>query len=136
MSTIVILFILILCVACFKQSKTHDYSREDARRMQRMRQRQMEQEESSEEEEEDPKTLKEEHYDRFFPVIDVQDHLLKKTGINDEICSICIDKIVNNEKIRQIKFCKHYFHKGCLNDWFNVTSHIKTSRHEIKFFKC
>jgi hypothetical protein len=115
MSTIVILFILILCVACFKQSQT-----EDDEEVVPGRQGRRADPDSSDEEPEPVFTLKEEDYDRFFPMVDIESHKEQKTGISDEICSICIDKILNGEKVRRIKFCKHYFHNKCLHDWLKV----------------
>tara|TARA_B110000495_G_C22977936_1_gene574573 strand:+ start:206 stop:898 length:693 start_codon:yes stop_codon:yes gene_type:complete len=34
-----------------------------------------------------------------------------------ETCSICRDTISNNNIIRKIKKCSHYFHQTCLDNW-------------------
>ena len=36
-----------------------------------------------------------------------------------DICVICREQFQNNEIIRRIKKCKHYFHLSCSNTWFN-----------------
>lgn len=127
MCTIVILFVLILCVACIKKRGDDEDEHEDIRR-------QFEQEEESEaeeeEEEEDPITLNEEDYDRFFPVIDTEIEN-KDKKLQEEICSICIDKILNDEKVRKIRFCTHFFHSGCLQDWIKVNESCPNCKLEL-----
>lgn len=89
-------------------------------------------EQYEEEEEEDPRTLEEADYDRFFPIL--SDKKLKKTeGVNDEMCSICIDKIINEgrEKVRRIDFCSHLFHAHCLKDWLQVNESCPNCKLEL-----
>jgi len=126
MSTIVILFVLILCVACLKKRDDDlDESTDDIRA-------QFEQEHDSEgeEEEENPITLKEEDYNVYFPIIDTAKENTKG-NLNEEICSICIDKVINNESVRKIRFCKHMFHSGCLLDWIKVNETCPNCKLEL-----
>jgi hypothetical protein len=127
MCTIVILFVLILCVACIKKRDDSDEEdeHEDIRR-----QFEAESESEMEEEEEDPITLTEVDYDRFFPIINTEKHN-KKGKLKEEICSICIDKILNGEKVRKIKYCAHYFHSGCLTDWVKVNESCPNCKLEL-----
>lgn len=127
MCSIVILFILILCVACIKKRAEEDeesiIANDDIRR-------EFEPESDSEEEEENPITLVEADYDRYFPIINTE--IENKDGkITEEICSICIDKILNDEKVRKIRFCGHYFHSGCLTDWIKVNESCPNCKLEL-----
>jgi len=48
---------------------------------------------------------------------------IEKKEITDDVCSICLEKLDFNEKI---KFkCGHYFHKNCINKWFNSSYSFK-----------
>lgn len=55
--------------------------------------------------EENQLTLTPKDYDRWMPVIDLEEK--KKSGWKffDDICSICLDTIQNGEKVRQISTC-------------------------------
>lgn len=39
------------------------------------------------------------------------------TDLNNEICSICLEQFVINDKINKLD-CEHMFHKECLDEWF------------------
>lgn len=36
---------------------------------------------------------------------------------NDDVCAICLSKYEQNEMIRTIPECKHYFHADCIDRW-------------------
>jgi hypothetical protein len=128
MFTIVILFILILCVACIKKRGDDEEEEEDIRRQFENESESEYQEES--EEEEDPITLNEEDYDKYFPIVNMEKKKVVEK-LKDEICSICIDNIINNEKVRKIRFCTHYFHSGCLQDWIKVNETCPNCKLEL-----
>ena len=63
--------------------------------------------------------LKPEEYELFFPEIDLSNSPYKE-AFNDEVCSVCMDKLESGQKIRKVKFCPHAFHSDCIRDWLKV----------------
>ena len=47
------------------------------------------------------------------------------------MCSICLDKILNGQKVRKIKFCPHYFHSECIQDWVKVNETCPNCKLEL-----
>lgn len=39
---------------------------------------------------------------------------------NNENCPICLDQLINNEKLLKINSCGHIFHSNCIYPWFDV----------------
>ena len=37
-----------------------------------------------------------------------------------EECVICIEKFNEGEMIKRIPTCRHFFHKGCLDEWYKA----------------
>lgn len=52
-------------------------------------------------------------------------------NLQDDICIICQDAIESNE-VRRITQCRHYFHKICIDTWFQTNVHCPTCRHDIR----
>ena len=54
---------------------------------------------------------------------DIEDNteieVLNSEEPEQDICVICREQFQNNEIIRKVKKCKHYFHLSCSNTWFN-----------------
>ena len=74
---------------------------------------------TSEEDSEDEKTLTAKDYDVWMPLV-VFNTPEKVKIVQDELCSICLDHLLNNTPVRKIKLCKHLFHDECLTDWLKV----------------
>lgn len=51
--------------------------------------------------------------------------------LQDDICTICQDNIQSNE-VRRITHCRHYFHKNCIDTWFERNVHCPTCRYDIR----
>ena len=137
MITIIILFVLILCAACFKPHPEEEEANQPARQNNR-RTRNGESDgdprssqSSYSSDDEDDKTLLESDYNRFFPLIQNETEEKINPSIKTEICSICIDKILNGEPVRKIKFCGHYFHDKCLRDWLKVDEVCPNCKYEL-----
>lgn len=122
MAAVILLFILILCVACAKRKKAQVSPEQDQNAQNLNQQNDGDEYENDFEEEEVEKVipLGPEDYELYFSVLKEATLQKKKDKIKDEVCSICIDKLMNGEPIRKVKFCPHYFHAGCLIDWVKV----------------
>jgi hypothetical protein len=53
-------------------------------------------------------------------------------GRQENICTICQDTIDENQTVRRINHCSHYFHKDCIDVWFARNVHCPTCRHDIR----
>lgn len=56
----------------------------------------------------------------------------RATETQDDICAICQDEIENNQEVRRITHCNHYFHQNCIDTWFRGNVHCPTCRHDIR----
>jgi len=52
-------------------------------------------------------------------------------SLQDDICTICQDNIESNE-VRRITQCGHYFHRNCIDTWFQRNVQCPTCRHDIR----
>lgn len=52
-------------------------------------------------------------------------------SLQEDICTICQDNIESNE-VRRIMHCRHYFHRTCIDTWFQTNVHCPTCRHDIR----
>jgi hypothetical protein len=50
----------------------------------------------------------------------------------DDICAICQDEIESNQEMRRVNHCGHYFHRNCIDTWFQGNVHCPTCRHDIR----
>ena len=50
-------------------------------------------------------------------------------------CAICQDIIDVNEEVRRIHHCGHYFHRICIDTWFQQNVHCPTCRYDIRDFQ-
>lgn len=50
----------------------------------------------------------------------------------DDICAICQDDIEANQEVRRLNHCNHYFHRNCIDTWFQGNTHCPTCRHDIR----
>ncbi|KAK9725652.1 hypothetical protein RND81_05G160000 [Saponaria officinalis] len=62
---------------------------------------------------------------------------------NDIECPICLTVFVDGEEIKQVKICKHLFHKSCIEKWlsthFNcpvcrafISNHFKVKKEDVR----
>jgi hypothetical protein len=47
-------------------------------------------------------------------------------------CAICQDSIVAHSEQREITYCHHAFHRGCIDTWFQQNVHCPVCRHDIR----
>lgn len=52
--------------------------------------------------------------------------------LQNEICTICQDQIESGNEMRKINHCGHYFHKSCIDTWFQSNVNCPTCRHDIR----
>ena len=50
----------------------------------------------------------------------------------EDICAICQDDIEANQEVRRVNHCGHYFHRDCIDTWFQGNVHCPTCRHDIR----
>jgi len=48
------------------------------------------------------------------------------------VCIICQETIEQNQELRKITACGHYFHKTCIDTWFTGYIQCPTCRHDIR----
>lgn len=50
------------------------------------------------------------------------------------ICTICQDTITSltTTLVRKLRHCGHYYHRGCIDEWFNRSVLCPTCRHDIR----
>ena len=71
------------------------------------------------------------------PVIPTVEQVTNATNVyhvnclQDDICTICQDNIESGE-VRRITHCMHYFHKTCIDTWFQTNVVCPTCRHDIR----
>jgi hypothetical protein len=52
---------------------------------------------------------------------------------SDAICTICQDDFLEeNTEIRKITACGHFFHKSCIDEWFERNVRCPVCRHDIR----
>lgn len=56
----------------------------------------------------------------------------RATRRQDDICAICQEDIENNQQVRRLTHCNHYFHQDCIDTWFRGNVHCPTCRHDIR----
>ena len=65
---------------------------------------------------------------------DYVDHI-EETERNPEIRKnskyVSVDNIESNE-VRRIMHCRHYFHRTCIDTWFQTNVHCPTCRYDIR----
>lgn len=52
--------------------------------------------------------------------------------IETETCTICQDTITGNQPARQILHCEHWFHRDCIDPWFQQNVRCPVCRFDIR----
>jgi len=52
-------------------------------------------------------------------------------SLQDDICTICQDTVESGE-VRRVTQCGHYFHRICIDTWFQGNVLCPTCRHDIR----
>lgn len=50
----------------------------------------------------------------------------------DTPCAICQDTIAEGAHVRKLSHCNHFFHKDCIDSWFQRDTHCPVCRHDIR----
>jgi hypothetical protein len=50
----------------------------------------------------------------------------------DTPCAICQDTIRESDMIRRLSYCNHFFHRTCVDTWFQRNVHCPVCRHDIR----
>lgn len=50
----------------------------------------------------------------------------------DIICSICQDNLQPEQEGRKLNACGHWFHKTCIDTWFQRDVHCPVCRHDVR----
>jgi hypothetical protein len=58
--------------------------------------------------------------------------MIQQRRNQDEICAICQDNFEANQEIRCLTYCRHSFHRDCIDTWFRGNVHCPTCRHDIR----
>jgi hypothetical protein len=70
-----------------------------------------------------------------FPTADQINNATTVYRVNrrqDDICAICQDDIESNQEVRRLDHCNHYFHRNCIDTWFQGNVQCPTCRHDIR----
>jgi len=59
---------------------------------------------------------------------------LRQANAQDETarCSICQDSFTGGQAIRFLRHCRHEFHRGCIDTWFQSNVHCPMCRWDIR----
>jgi hypothetical protein len=76
--------------------------------------------------------------DTRVPVFPTADQINNATTVyrvnrrQDDICAICQDEVESNQEVRRLDRCNHYFHRNCIDTWFQGNVQCPTCRHDIR----
>jgi hypothetical protein len=76
--------------------------------------------------------------DTRVPVFPTADQINNATTVyrvnrrQDDICAICQDEVESNQEVRRLDHCNHYFHRNCIDTWFQGNVQCPTCRHDIR----
>jgi hypothetical protein len=55
------------------------------------------------------------------------------TGLTtNQSCAICQDLILPTESCRRLRLCRHTYHRGCIDEWFERNVRCPICRHDIR----
>jgi hypothetical protein len=54
------------------------------------------------------------------------------TGLTNQSCAICQDLITVSDNCRRILFCRHTYHRNCIDQWFERNVRCPVCRHDIR----
>lgn len=55
------------------------------------------------------------------------------TGLNDNICPICLSEYLPKDILRTVPLCNHIFHAECVDKWFRIKSLCPVCRNPCFF---
>lgn len=61
---------------------------------------------------------KEENIKRFKEQLEVKEYSTSNNEFETTECVICMESFQEMEMVMRIPICRHFFHKNCLNKWF------------------
>ncbi len=47
-------------------------------------------------------------------------------------CMVCLEHLVAGQELRKLRFCRHLFHRSCIDTWFERTIRCPICRHDIR----
>lgn len=57
---------------------------------------------------------------------------LEVVDSDEEVCAICQDELAAGTEARNLTYCDHRFHPGCIDTWFQRDVHCPVCRHDIR----
>jgi hypothetical protein len=57
---------------------------------------------------------------------------LTENSTEEQVCSICQERILAAETCRRLLPCRHTYHRTCIDTWFYGHVHCPTCRHDIR----
>lgn len=57
---------------------------------------------------------------------------MAREGDEGSMCSICQDTVSEGQAVRTITHCSHWFHKDCVDTWFQTNVRCPVCRHDIR----
>ncbi len=61
-------------------------------------------------------TLHPGHLDTCCPML-LSDEVVTRACLEDDICTVCIQELISESRIRKITVCGHLFHDVCITQW-------------------
>lgn len=49
-----------------------------------------------------------------------------------QMCAICQDTLTPEQEARRLNVCDHWFHRGCIDPWFQRNVHCPVCRHDVR----
>lgn len=47
-------------------------------------------------------------------------------------CMVCLEHLQEGQELRKLRFCRHVFHRSCIDTWFERTVRCPICRHDIR----
>jgi hypothetical protein len=47
-------------------------------------------------------------------------------------CMVCLEHLVAGQELRKLRFCRHVFHRSCIDTWFERTVRCPICRHDVR----
>jgi hypothetical protein len=47
-------------------------------------------------------------------------------------CMVCLEHLQTGQELRKLRFCRHLFHRSCIDTWFERTVRCPICRHDVR----
>ena len=68
-----------------------------------------------------------------LPIFTYKYHHVAKEITNIPYCAVCLQEVLQGERLRKLPQCDHCFHVHCIDEWFQSHSTCPLCRNEVSF---